>query len=86
MWHHPDGAPIGFTPDYLRDLNTMHEAEKILTHEQRYGVSGIGAWLEDVLSRDLDKANVRHFDFLHATAAQRAEAFLKAIGQWEETF
>jgi hypothetical protein len=57
-------------PDYLADLNAMHEAEKVLTYEQ----------LDDYYF-GLAKRMVRPF---HATAAQRAEAFLCAIGKWEE--
>ncbi len=35
MWLSPSGQP-GFTdcPDYLNDLNAMHEAEQVLTDEQ----------------------------------------------------
>jgi hypothetical protein len=59
-------------PDYLNDLNAMHEAEKVLTIEQqrRYAAE---------LGRSYDGS------FLHvtATAAQRAEAFLRTIGKME---
>lgn len=59
-------------PDYLNDLNAMHEAEKasILRRDKYYGhlilVTG-GEW----------------WPLIHATAAKRAEAFLKTIGKWE---
>jgi hypothetical protein len=58
-------------PDYLNDLNAMHEAEKSLTSY-------------DMQSEYFD--TLKHSFNLewtyHATAAQRAEAFLKCIGKW----
>ena len=70
-------------PDYLNDLNAMHEAEKVLTPDTRpeylcqlfdaatRGRSGLYPVDENYLSH-------------HATAAQRAEAFLRTIGKWKE--
>ena len=62
-------------PDYLNDLNAMHEAERKLSAAfwDRYA-----QWL-----RELTSSN-RRFLIAHATAAQRAEAFLRAIGKYEE--
>lgn len=58
-----------YLPNYLHDLNTMHEAEKLI----------------------MDESSITYFEHLnriscpwHATAAQRAEAFLKTIGKWKE--
>ena len=65
-------------PDYLNDLNAMHEAEKILTHDQA-----------DSFTEFLWSQYPGHVLFdsyiWHATAAQRAEAFLRTIGKWEDT-
>ena len=58
-------------PDYLSDLNAMHEAEKVLTVKQMSHYSLIG------LKGSISAA-------VHSTAAQRAEAFLKTIGKWED--
>lgn len=71
--------------DYLNDLNAMHEAEEILTIGQRGEF-----W--DVLHRMVarhefwgdDTTNDTCFRVMHVTAAQRAEAFLKTLGLWEE--
>lgn len=65
-----------FDPVYIRtkmwttDLNAMHEAEGTLDEEQ---------WMEyiDWMPQKWEAA-------VHATARQRAEAFLRAIGKWEE--
>jgi hypothetical protein len=68
----------GSPPDYLNDLNAMHEAEAILTEKQRL--------FYHVKLMKLQKADfVAGFWFLiYATAAQRAEAFLRTINKWEE--
>lgn len=65
-------------PDYLNDLNACHEMEKALTAEQCYLYAqilgeGCGVWEP--------KNGPRNWPF-HATAAQRAEAFLKTLGKW----
>ena len=71
----PDGRHLcGYYPDYLNDLNAMHDAEKILSptseiewHNQLQNVCGC-SWRV----------------MIRATAAQRAEAFLRTLGRWEE--
>ena len=64
-------------PDYLHDLNAMNEAEKIIV-----GSGLAGSNVDVVYHRELQRLC---FDKLiwHATAAQRAEAFLRCIGKWE---
>ena len=60
-------------PDYLADLNAMHEAEKVIMHADllfEYGMH---------ISTDHDYEHL-----LRATAAQRAEAFLRTLGKWED--
>jgi arabinogalactan endo-1,4-beta-galactosidase len=58
-----------FNPAY--DLNAIHEAEKMLNNEQ---------WV--AYGKELSRLKV--FPMVHATARQRAEAFLKTLGKWEE--
>ena len=74
-----NGKPIGEqgpfreVPDYLNDLNAMHEAQKVLTGDQ------VAAYVTTLC------LEVQPKPMLHAaTAAQRAEAFLRTIGKWEE--
>jgi len=78
-WTHPYfGSIILYIealPDYLTDLNAMHGAEKVLTAGQRYIYT-------DNLWRLTHHAKI--FPSVHATAAQRAEAFLRTIGKWED--
>ena len=60
-------------PDYLNDLNAMHEAEKVLNEKQDH-IMNDTLW---------DMCEGRKY-LWHATAAKRAEAFLRTIGKWEE--
>jgi len=56
--------------DWCNDLNAMHEAEKMLTPTQ----------IEDYI---IEVMQFSHEPML-ATARQRAEAFLRTLGKWEE--
>jgi len=57
-------------PNYCIDLNAMHEAEKSLRGIEWdvYVDSLANTWVEVV----------------HASARQRAEAFLRTLGKWED--
>lgn len=59
-------------PDYLNDLNAMHEAEKVLDTLAENGSSRY----RDILCGMLG------WWWGHASAAQRAEAFLKTLDLW----
>ena len=59
------------TPDYINDLNAMYEAEKRL---------GDGTHLWD---RYCDFLGGSLYHCAHATAAKRAEAFLKTLNLWK---
>jgi hypothetical protein len=60
-------------PDYLNDLNAMHEAEKVLILDCEWA-----NYLDHLL------VIVAEGSLVHATAARRAEAFLRTIGKWED--
>lgn len=62
----------GTVPDYLNDLNAMHEAEKVLPTLQR-------GLYRDIL---VDFAGNSYACF--ATATQRAEAFLRTLNLWRD--
>jgi hypothetical protein len=59
-------------PDYLNDLNAMHKAEKMLSSIQQTNYISLLAGI----TCDVEMEGVTF-----ATAAQRAEAFLKTIGK-----
>ena len=70
-------------PNYLNDLNAMHDAEKVLTNEQDLEYS---CALEQVVEGRFVTNNSEDMRRLRsATASQRAEAFLRTIGKWEES-
>ena len=58
-------------PQFHACLNAMHWAEKTLDYNEL---------------NDMEESVSFHFGVtpFHSTAAQRAEAFLKAIGKWQE--
>jgi len=67
-------------PDYLNDLNAMHEAEKVLDPIGKDGAYEY--WLRTVCHiPERESAKGRYF--YRATAAQRAEACLKTLGLWK---
>jgi len=94
IWYsHEQGQPFGLTgyyketklyrrlvPHYLNDLNAMHEAEKLLfteagTEHLEYEFAD---WLGEIVP---DKpTDITHW-MVHATAAQRAEAFVLTMDE-----
>jgi hypothetical protein len=86
--HHEEDwrlKPFHGIPDYLNDLNAMHEAEKMLYNDKNQS-ERYAEFLLDVLEVPSPFIGTARCAFLtnHATAAQRAEAFLKTIGKWED--
>lgn len=76
------GTPRGCwaaLPNYLTDLNAIHEAEKILDDDipdpgsKRYTYS---CWLYKICPKEQQPCR--------ATATQRAEAFLKTLNLWTD--
>jgi hypothetical protein len=62
-------------PHYLNNLEAMYEAE-----ETRWGDGRFRVMYSAVLS---GVCNHNEIDIVHATASQRAEAFLKTLNLWE---
>ncbi len=79
-WTHSD---FRFIPDYLNDLDAMHEAERLFDSDQ-------APWLHQlqlvVLGRDAHGSGhlftVELAQLIRATSAQRAEAFLRTLNLW----
>lgn len=69
-----NGNNEGPFPNYCNDLNAMHEAEKMLKNQF--------TTIEEAYWRNLNQVKPHP---IYATAAQRAEAFLRTLGKWEET-
>jgi hypothetical protein len=70
----PEGCLLKECPNYLNDLNAMHEAEKFLN-----GMDEI-----TYLAKLHNGNRYCSWEGTCATAAQRAEALLRTIGKWEE--
>ena len=77
-----EGDNYRLIPNYCNDLNAMHEAEKVFVYKP-----------ESVIGRSTRSEYENHIaticgDFrwgVSATARQRAEAFLRTLGKWEES-
>lgn len=71
-------SSYGNVPDYINDLNAIHEAENTLSEEQRL-----------IYSEELYHTAIKCqketglWRYLSASAAQRAEAFLKTLNLWD---
>ena len=77
--HHRLPRMVHHLPDYLNDLNAMHEAEKVFDESK---ISSFCMILSNMLPLHTpEKIGTWVF---HATASQRAEAFLKTLDLWEE--
>lgn len=60
-------------PNYCNDLNAMHEAEKTLSETNMF-----------VMAHFIERFVSRHGQhYFHATAHQRAEAFLRTLFLWK---
>lgn len=81
---HPTEPWTEVIPDYLHDLNAMHEAEKLL-----YGNPNLPKkytqQIKNAIRREagVTKAQMDFDVCITATASQRAEAFLRTIGKWK---
>lgn len=72
------GSPV---PDYINDLNAIHQAFLTLGDLDR---SKFCAELANAITRrGVTETHSFHHEYVNATAAQRAEAFLRTIGKWE---
>ena len=65
-------------PDYLNDLNAVHELEKKLDQSQCH------IYTEHLASSPQDGTWAGCYMW-HVSAAQRCEAFLRVFNKWEET-
>ena len=78
-WIAPNGADwqMQKLPNYCHDLNAMHEAEKTLGDR----LTRYREFLRLIVT---DDPTNRYNEPAFATTRQRAEAFLRTLGKWEE--
>lgn len=67
-------------PNYCDDLNAMHEAEKVLMLNDNWRMGEYEARLFNSVE-EMNNVNL----CFHATARQRAEAFLRTLGKWNQS-
>lgn len=68
-------------PNYCNDLNAMHEAEKTMLAGFEDDPEGSALWSD--YQTNLIIVCPAYLSY-HATANQRAEAFLRTINKWED--
>lgn len=80
-------GPLLRYPNYPEDLNAMNVAESGLTEKERARMRGELALLVTGHKRPsawrADPGRIPLGEMVHASAAKRAEAFLRTIGKWE---
>jgi hypothetical protein len=87
LWENDELGKRAYESDfnYHTNLNAMHEAEKTLQPKEREDFANELFEIVKLNAIYSFRGAVRgQFSHLHATAAQRAEAFLRTIGQWED--
>lgn len=79
----PEGPFANTLNEYLDDLNAMREVEATLREDQyQEYVEHLLAFVpEETCDLNPDAAQ---FYIAHSTAGQRAEAFLRTVGKWQE--
>lgn len=93
-WHNPDGGYLGrysagecpsVVPKYTTDLSAMHEAEISVFSDSGMQCDYSRSLIRVIKERShLGKSFFSDFDLAHATAAQRAEAFLRTLNLWQD--
>ncbi len=78
-----DGGYTIYPPDYCNDLNAMYEVEKTLRHGMTYVINLHRICNNDQSVWDLPTTNLQ-FNYVTASALQRAEAYLRTIGKWKD--
>lgn len=77
--HPKEWDSIDQLPDYLNDLNAMHEAEESLNPSDKVRFY----WMLAEVVNPMQLADKITFPLIHAKAEQRAEAFLRTKGLWK---
>lgn len=95
-WVAPNKAPIAGDkttyglPNYLNDLNAMHEAVKNLpdalrhTYRVNLCITSNGIHPNNVKKLSKEQQDQAYWQYCNATAAQRAEAFLRTLNLWKD--
>ena len=77
----PSGGEYRLTPNYCGDLNDMHEAEMCIPEDKQ---ALYDSHLVAIVGKETGLMPSLQFRCIHASAKQRAKAFLRTVGKWEE--
>ena len=70
-----------YRPNYCRDLNAMHEAEMCIPEDKQ---ALYDSHLVAIVGKETGLMSGLQFRCIHASAKQRAKAFLRTVGKWKE--
>jgi hypothetical protein len=87
VWIGKHGGYYQNLEEYCTDLNAMNEAEETLTEEQRnfmFNYLMSIRWINASEGERRGLGTQKKLSPARATARQRAEAFLRTLGKWEE--
>lgn len=79
LWDYPYSSETKRMYDFCSDLNAMHEAEKTLRTTDSHEYANM---LYDIACKNQEQ-NGKWLPY-SISARQRAEAFLRTLGKWEE--
>lgn len=91
VWFDPSGRTLNgqgdnvFPPDYLNDLDAIHDVEIYLSKQTNSDGGSRMPWYRHNLYNVCLDAKSPFCNPEHATAVQRAEALLKTLNLWEES-
>jgi len=71
-------------PDYYHDLNAIHEVVMAIDLQLQGAYAEQLKIVVEMTRDDLPWVEAGSFAHVEATVAQRCEAYLRAIGKWEE--
>jgi hypothetical protein len=79
VWVSLHGCACKEPPDYLHDLNAMHDVEQRLTPLQK---DDYGRLMRCITANKVTAHTV--FGLLHSTASQRVEGVLRILRKWKD--
>lgn len=82
-WSKLEDVANNALPDYLNSLDAMHEAVMTLDRES-LDYSQYCSYLNQIVAIENSRAKRRPIQSCDATAAQRAEAFLRTLNLWQD--
>lgn len=85
QWFSPGGQRRKEPPDYPNDLNAIRDAVMELRRRDRLKYAMMHKELERIVAVGNSIYDDHSWATADATAGQRTEAFLKAIGRWKPT-